>query len=107
VHGCFFTYLIAQIFDYHGKLLSAPKLVGFQLDVLAPPMISISNEFLAVLHPTQRTAVHFFYTSGGHETSEALRIRREDDSRRLISDGNVAVMDIVSIALSQSGTQVS
>ena len=42
----------------------------------------------------------------GTETSEPLRIRRDDDSRRLVSDGSVAVMDIVEVALSQSGSQV-
>ena len=95
-----------QVYDYHGKLLCAPRADGIPLDTLAPPMVAISSDTLALLHPATRTSVHFFHVAGGHATAEALRMRREDDSRRLVSDGNVAVMDIVSIALSQTGSQV-
>lgn len=77
------------------------------LDTLAPPMVALSSDTLALLHPATRTSAHFFHVAGGHATAEPLRIRRDDDCRRLVSDGNVAVMDMVSIALSQAGSQVS
>lgn len=76
------------------------------LDSLTPRTVALSPDTLAFLHPTTRTSVHFCNIPGGAETSDPLRIRREDDSRRLVSDGSVAVMDIVEVALSQSGTQV-
>lgn len=100
------SWLLLQVYDYHGKLLCTPKVEGIPLDTLAPPMVALSSDILALLHPATRTSVHFFHVAGGHATAEALRIRRDDDSRRLVSDGNVAVMDIVSIALSQTGSQV-
>eukprot|EP00892_Ulva_mutabilis_P006133 jgi/Ulvmu1/3892/UM018_0113.1 len=94
-----------QVYDYQGKLLCAPRAEGLSVEALAAPMVALSSDTLALLHPATRTSVHFFHIAGGHATAEPLRIRRDDDSRRLVSDGNVAVMDITSIALSQSGSQ--
>lgn len=94
------------MYDYQGKLLCAPKPQSIPLDALTPRSVALSPDTLAFLHPATRTSVHFCTMPAGTETSEPLRIRRDDDSRRLVSDGSVAVMDIVEVALSQSGSQV-
>lgn len=95
-----------QVFDYQGKHLCAPKHPKIGLHALSMPLVSVSNDFVAIVEPVKRTAVYFFSTLGGQVTAEPLMIRKEDDTRRLVSDGNVAIMDIVSIALSQAGGEV-
>lgn len=98
--------LPVQVYDYQGKLLCAPKPQSMPLDALTPRTVALSPDTVAFLHPTTRTSVHFCSMPSGSETTDPLRIRREDDSKRLISDGSVAVMDIEEVALSQSGSQV-
>lgn len=94
------------MYDYHGKYLCAPQapraLAGA---ALCMPMVALSSDVLALLDPQTRTEVHFFQTAGGQAAGRPLRLRRDDDSRRLATDGNVAVMAIASIALSQTGAQ--
>jgi hypothetical protein len=94
-----------QVYDFQGKLLCAPRRAGLPHDALTPAAAALAPDTVALLHPVSRTAVHFFAVPGGEERADCLRIRREDDPRRLVSDGNVAVMEIVSIALSQCGSQ--
>lgn len=95
----------AQVYNYQGKLLSAPQAPRLAGAALAMPMLALSNDVLALLDAQSRTAVHFFQTAGGHAAGRPLQLRKDDDSRRLATDGNVAVMPISSIALSQSGAQ--
>jgi hypothetical protein len=94
-----------QVYDYHGKLLCAPKHPAINSGALSRPMVSVSDDVVAILEPAKRTAVHFFATAGGAAAGAPLRIRRDEDRRKLVGDGNVAIMDIVSIALSQFGDQ--
>lgn len=95
-----------QVHDYQGKLMCSPKHSKIAWHALSMPLVSVANDFLAVVEPLKRTSVYFFSTVGGQATAEPLMIRKEDDTRRLVSDGNVAIMDITSIALSQSGGEV-
>jgi hypothetical protein len=95
-----------QVYDYQGKLLSAPNSTCFTGSELSMPMISLSSDFLAILEPATHTSVHFFHTASGQPTMLPLQIRKEEDSRKLVHDGNLAVMNIVSVSLSQTGGQV-
>jgi hypothetical protein len=95
-----------QVYDYHGKLLSTPQCTWITGSALSMPMISLSNDFLAVLEPTKHASVHFFHTSSGQLTTCPLQVRKEEDTRKLVHDGNLAVMNIVSVSLSQSGGEV-
>jgi hypothetical protein len=97
---------VLQVHDYQGKLLCAPKHDSIKRDALSMPLVSVSNDFVAIVEPTKRTSVYFFSTAGGQATAQPLLIRKEDDTRKLVSDGNVAIMDIINVALSQSGAQV-
>lgn len=98
--------LSMQVFDYHGKHLCAPRAAGIRADALSAPLLALSDDTLAIVEPTKRTSVHFFSAATGTLAGEPLRVRKDDDSRRLVGDGNVAVMEIASVALSQFGKQV-
>jgi hypothetical protein len=63
------------VYDYHGKLLCAPRTSAIRASALAPPMLALSNDVLAVLEPVKRTSVHFFSTVNGQEVRHTRSLR--------------------------------
>lgn len=91
----------SQVYTYDGKMMCS-----LSLSVPSSCMASVSNDYVALLDPDQKTTVRFFNLPNGQEAAKVLSACKSDEPRRLVRNGGVAVMDLVSISLSQGGTQV-